>query len=103
MELIVKVLARIDRGVCAAARGGGPEFVSEIYYGPKDTTSGNIGDSYTAMGILLLRCYFLKLLARIAWFDSYARRFVGDLSTFNDRILAPLQSDLIQYTWLHER
>ena len=29
---------RVDRGQCAAALGGGPQFVSEKYYGPEDTT-----------------------------------------------------------------
>ena len=32
------VLDRVDRGRCSAASGGGPQFVSELYYGKKDTT-----------------------------------------------------------------
>lgn len=34
---------RVDRGQCSAASGGGAQFVSERYYGPEDTTGGNIG------------------------------------------------------------
>ena len=54
-----KVLHRIDTGIqkCSAAQGGGPQWVSEIYYGKHDTTGGNTGDSCSAMG-------------RIAWFDA---------------------------------
>eukprot|EP00043_Microstomoeca_roanoka_P000963 m.30236 g.30236 ORF g.30236 m.30236 type:complete len:789 (+) comp10587_c0_seq1:120-2486(+) len=85
-----KVLARIDQGRCAAARGGGPQFVSEVYYGPDDTVNGNIGDSYTAMG-------------RIAWFDAHARKRVGDLATFDNHLLEPLLQELIRVTWMHER
>ena len=51
------ILKRIDSGTCSASSGGGPQWVSEIYYGPKDTTGGNIGDSRCSMG-------------RIAWFDG---------------------------------
>ena len=59
-----RVLARVDRGRCSAAQGGGPQFVSEVYYGKQDTTHGNTGDSWCAMG-------------RIAWFDSHARKYVA--------------------------
>lgn len=88
-----KVLTRIDKGHCAAAQGGGPQYVSERYYGPGDTTHGNIGDSACAMG-------------RIAYFDSHARKVVGgptSLAIFNNATMAPLQRDLKKYTWLHER
>jgi hypothetical protein len=88
----LQVLARVDSGRCSVASGGGPQWVSEIYYGKQDTTSGNIGDSACAMG-------------RIAWFDSHARKYVGgdeSLAKFNST-LVPLQRDLVKYTWLHER
>ena len=88
-----RALARIDSGQCASARGGGPQFVSEKYYGASDTTHGNTGDSYCAMG-------------RIAWFDSHARKNLGTpaaLAAFDKYTMAPLQRDLIQYTWMHER
>jgi hypothetical protein len=42
-------------------------------------------------------------MARIGWFDAHARRNVGDQATFDNIILAPIQRDLIAYTWLHER
>ena len=32
------VLSRVDRGRCSAAQGGGPQFVSERWYGKEDTT-----------------------------------------------------------------
>ena len=72
--------------------GGGPQWVSEIYYGPKDTTGGNIGDSRCSMG-------------RIAWFDAHARKIDGtniSLMQFNNNLLL-LQNDLIENTWMHER
>jgi len=54
------VLKRIDAGQCRK----GVTFVSEVYYGPDDTTDGNVGDSWCAMG-------------RHAWFDSLARLNYG--------------------------
>jgi len=85
------ILHRIDHGTqkCVAAQGGGPQWVSEIYYGKQDTTHGNIGDSCSAMG-------------RIAWFDAKARKMVGDVNAF-DTQLKTMQTDLLYYTWMHER
>eukprot|EP01052_Picozoa_sp_SAG31_P024702 SAG31_NODE_2119_length_6406_cov_2.443317_3_plen_112_part_00 len=91
------MLHRIDSGgpakqKCQAAQGGGPQWTSEIWYGPRDTTGaphGNIGDSCSAMG-------------RIAWFDAKARKVVGDVAGF-DKALSVLQKDLLFYTWMHER
>ena len=40
-----RIFERIDRGRCSAASGGGPQFVSEVWYGPSDTTHGNVSDS----------------------------------------------------------
>lgn len=37
-----RILARIDAGQCRPSA----TFVSERYYGPDDTTNGNIGDSW---------------------------------------------------------
>jgi len=81
----------MDNGIqkCVAAQGGGPQWVSEIYYGKDDTTGGNIGDSASAMG-------------RIAWFDAKARKMVGDVASFDSQ-LQLMQNDLLQYTWMHER
>ena len=70
-------------------RVGGPQWVSETYYGKHDTTGGNIGDSASAMG-------------RIAWFDAKARKVVGDVDGF-DAQLKVLKADLLEYTWMHER
>lgn len=84
---------RVDSGRCSAASGAGPQFVSEIYYGPDDTTNGNTGDSWCSM-------------ARIGWFDALGRKRLGadeDLKYFNDRILTPVQHDVIANTWMHER
>jgi hypothetical protein len=84
---------RVDSGHCSAASGGGGQFVSEKYYGPEDTTGGNIGDSWCAM-------------ARIGWFDARGRKRFGsadDLLYFNSRLLEPVQKDVIANTWMHER
>lgn len=42
-------------------------------------------------------------LARIGWVDALARKRVGDLATFDDLLLAPLQRDLVENVWLYER
>lgn len=84
---------RVDAGQCSAASGAGPQFVSEVYYGPDDTTGGNTGDSWCSMG-------------RIAYFDALGRKRFGtaeDLNYFNSVVLAPVQKDVITYTWMHER
>jgi len=85
------VLHRIDTGIqkCTMHQGGGPQWTSEIWYGKHDTTSGNIGDSSSAMG-------------RIAWFDGKARKVVGDVQGF-DKSIGVMQKDLLLYTWMHER
>lgn len=91
-ERAARVLKRIDSGRCSAAQGAGPQFVSEVYYGKKDTTSGNTGDSWCSMG-------------RIAWFDAHARKLLGSddaLAAFDAQLLV-LQDDLIADTWMHER
>jgi hypothetical protein len=122
------LFARIDAGTCSANAGGGPQWVSEKYYGPKDTLNGNIGDSRCSMG-------------RIAWFDAHARKRysqeyskeyskeesqeytqeytqeyskekdreqfsssarTSSLDLFNANLLL-LQNNLIEDTWMHER
>mmetsp|Transcript_9666 Transcript_9666/g.28527 ORF Transcript_9666/g.28527 Transcript_9666/m.28527 type:complete len:821 (-) Transcript_9666:30-2492(-) len=80
-------LARIDSGRCTHGRA---TFVSEQYYGPKDTTGGNTGDSWCSMG-------------RIGWFDALARKRYGDQHTFDSLLLDPLIGDVNRWTWLHER
>jgi hypothetical protein len=81
------VLARVDSGPCTHGRA---TWVSERFYGPADTYGGNTGDSATAM-------------ARIGWADGLARQAAGDRATFSDRILGPMQSDLLERTFLTER
>lgn len=85
-----RFLERLDKSRCSAATGAGPQFVSEIWYGKSDTTHGNVGDSWCSMG-------------RIAWFDAHARKRVGDVKTFDNAILGPIQRDLLRDTWMRER
>jgi hypothetical protein len=85
-ERMTKVLARIDSGRCRA----GVTFVAEDYYGPDDTTNGNIGDSWCAM-------------ARIAWFEALSRQRLQDAAGFNELIMEPLKQALLSTTWMHER
>jgi len=82
-----KIFHRIDSGRCVHGRA---TFVSERYYGKKDTTHGNIGDSWCSMG-------------RIGWFDALARKRYGDQHTFDSLLLDPLIGDVNRWTWLHER
>jgi hypothetical protein len=88
------ILARVDSGSCthAGVASGTPRptYVSEQYYGSADTYGGNTGDSAVTMG-------------RIGWADGRARQAVGDLSTFNNLILDPIQQQVDTATWLPER
>jgi hypothetical protein len=81
-----KVLAKIDGGKCRTTA----TYVSQIYYGPNDTTNGNTGDSDCAMG-------------RIAWFDALSRKRYNALESFENYIMNPLQKILLASTWMHER
>ena len=86
LDKMQQVLARVDSGRCSSNKGAGPQFVSEKWYGPGDTTHGNVGDSWTSMG-------------RIAWFDGHARKQVGSLEAleaFDKHTLGPLQEDLLE-------
>jgi len=80
------ILKRIDGGRCRPSA----TFVSEKWYGPGDTTHGNVGDSWTAMG-------------RIAWFDALTRQRYGDAAGLERLVLGPLRSALLSTTWMHER
>ena len=91
-----RILARVDGGRCSAAQGGGPQFVSEVWYGPDDTTSGNTGDSWCSM-------------ARIALFDARARQRLGatpaGVAALNTT-LDLLEHELLrgkEAPWMHER
>ncbi|GMH98096.1 hypothetical protein TrVE_jg12681 [Triparma verrucosa] len=85
-EQAKKVLARVDSGQCRK----GVTFVSEVWYGEDDTTGGNTGDSWCAMG-------------RHAWFDSLSRKLYDTYENFEALILDPLQTHLTESTFLHER
>jgi hypothetical protein len=88
------ILARVDSGSCThagvAAGQPRPTWVSETSYGPTDTYGGNTGDSAVTMG-------------RIGWADAHARQAAGDLATFNNLILDPIQQQVDTATWLPER
>lgn len=88
------ILARVDSGSCthAGVSAGQPRptWVSEQYYGSADTYGGNTGDSAVTMG-------------RIGWADGHARQAVGDLTTFNNLILDPIEQQVDNATWLPER
>jgi hypothetical protein len=86
-----RVLARVDAGNCTHA--GHATWVSEVHYDKANCVNGNDGDSSVAMG-------------RIAWQDALARQAVGGAAAaavFEDRILGPLQADVLARTWLPER
>jgi len=87
LDRVSKLFARIDRNPCSHGRA---TWVSEVYYGSKDTTNGNTGDSNCSM-------------ARIGWFDALARKRYSDLDTFNTKIMDPLVGDVNRWTWIHER
>jgi hypothetical protein len=88
-----KIMRRIDNGgnKCAAwgSWKGGPQWVSERYYGPEQTYLRNTGDSWCGM-------------ARIAYFDALSRIATGRSDLF-DGMLDHLSKDVIANTWLPER
>jgi len=84
------VINRVDSGSCVAPSTSKPRYVSEIYYNASNCYNGNTGDSATAMG-------------RIGWADGHARKAVGDLSFYNEKIMAPVITDLFKNIWLTER
>jgi len=85
-----RVLARVDRGNCTAVKGAGPQFVSEGCYDMNHRTGDCSEGDWCSMG-------------RIGYYDGLARKRLGLRESFDDHILAPLQRDVIKYTWLHER
>ena len=42
-------------------------------------------------------------MGRIGYFDGVSRKRLGLRESFDAHILAPLQRDVLRYTWLHER
>jgi hypothetical protein len=85
-----RVLERVDRGNCTAVRGAGPQFVSEGCYDTNHPSGDCAQGDWCSMG-------------RIAYYDGLARHRLGMHASFNEHILAPIQRDVLRYTWLHER
>ena len=42
-------------------------------------------------------------MGRHAWFDSLSGFRYGDKASFDDLIYGPLQGQLLENTWMHER
>lgn len=86
------IVSRVDRGPYTHIRG---TWCSEIYY------TGDAGDCYIVGGSVCGDS--VVTLARIGWVDSHVRKKIGDLATFENLLLTPLQNDLIRDVWLYER
>eukprot|EP00756_Hemistasia_phaeocysticola_P043787 Hpha_TRINITY_DN17358_c0_g1::TRINITY_DN17358_c0_g1_i1::g.138044::m.138044 len=86
-----RILARVDRGNCTHIRA---TWASEKPYDGQDDCyikGGSVcGDSVVTLG-------------RIGWADALARLRVSDMDTLRHIILAPIESDLVERTWLYER
>jgi hypothetical protein len=89
---IHRVLQRVDSGPYTHVRG---TWCSEVPY------SGDAQDCYIVGGDVCGDS--VVTLARIGWVDSLARKRIGDLQTFQELLLQPLQDDLLQDVWLYER
>jgi hypothetical protein len=91
---ISAVFDRIERNPAAHARA---TWVSEKEYTgePTDCYSGPVGNGLCGDSNMTM--------ARIGWVDSLARKRYGDVSTYQNKLLTPLQNDLIQNVWLTER
>lgn len=89
---IDRVINRIDNGENTHIRA---TWCSEIPYSGNSSDCYIVGGDYCGDSIVTL--------ARIGYIDAIARKQIGDLETFENLILLPLQKDLIQYTWLYER
>lgn len=89
---IKRVLNRVDSGPYTHVRG---TWCSEVPY------SGDAMDCYIVGGTVCGDS--VVTLARIGWVDALARKRVGDLQTFQELLLEPLQNDLLRDVWLYER
>eukprot|EP00604_Paraphysomonas_vestita_P003420 CAMPEP_0174820420 /NCGR_PEP_ID=MMETSP1107-20130205/4242_1 /TAXON_ID=36770 /ORGANISM="Paraphysomonas vestita, Strain GFlagA" /LENGTH=309 /DNA_ID=CAMNT_0016035727 /DNA_START=763 /DNA_END=1689 /DNA_ORIENTATION=+ len=87
-DKISKILTRVDSGPYTHIRG---TWCSEIPY------TGDACDCYIVGGSVCGDS--IVTLGRIGWADAIARKKVGDLKTFEDLLLVPLQNDLIKDTW----
>ena len=89
---IKRVLKRVDSGPYTHVRG---TWCSEVPY------SGDAEDCYIVGGDVCGDS--IVTLARIGWVDSLARKRIGDVDTFQNLLLRPLQDDLLSDVWLYER
>lgn len=89
---IKRVLNRVDSGPYTHVRG---TWCSEVPY------SGDAMDCYIVGGSVCGDS--VVTLARIGWVDALARKRIGDLQTFQELLLDPLQNDLLRDVWLYER
>lgn len=89
---IHRVLKRVDSGPYTHVRG---TWCSEVPY------SGDAPDCYIVGGNVCGDS--IVTLARIGWIDALARKRIGDLKTFQQLLLEPLQQDLLRDVWLYER
>lgn len=90
-----KILARVDSGNYTHVRG---TWCCEVPY------SGDAEDCYIVGGDVCGDS--IVTLARIGWVDSHARKHLGDAASaavFLDKLLVPLQQDLVDDVWLYER
>lgn len=92
LERSKTILTRVDSGPYTHIRG---TWCCELPY------SGDAEDCYIVGGSVCGDS--VVTLARIGWADAHARKRVGDLQTFEELLLKPLQRDLIDNTWLYER
>jgi hypothetical protein len=91
-DKVAALLNRVDNGEYTHIRA---TWCSEIPY------TGDACDCYIVGGTVCGDS--VVTLARIGWVDALARKQVGDLQTFNDLLLTPLQNDLVENVWLYER
>lgn len=91
-DRIAPLLKRVDSGPYTHVRG---TWCCEVPY------SGDAEDCYIVGGSVCGDS--IVTLGRIGWIDALARKRVGDIDTFDNLLLAPLQTDLINDVWLFER
>ena len=91
-DRVTKILKRVDSGNYTHVRG---TWCCEVPY------SGDAEDCYIVGGDVCGDS--IVTLGRIGWADSHARKRVGDVDTFINKLLTPLQQDLLTDTWLYER
>jgi hypothetical protein len=86
------IIKRVDSGPYTHVRA---TWCSEIPY------TGDADDCYIVGGSVCGDS--VVTLARIGYIDAIARRQIGDIDTYVNLLLTPLQQDLIKDVWLYER